>query len=76
MPPEIIALILLIVVLMVGAFFAGKSVERDQSEARQQAWREKNRRRWERKPSGGDILGGPWPLPEACFGDAETIRSR
>ena len=69
MPPEIIALIdkphLLIAVLLVGAF-AGMTVERFLSQVRRQAWREKNRWRWERKRSGEDVAGGPWlakPVP-------------
>jgi hypothetical protein len=63
MPPEIIALIdephLLIVGLLVGVL-AGMTVERFRSKLRRQAWREKNRWRWERKRSGGNVAGGPW----------------
>jgi len=63
MPPEIIALIekphLLIAVLLVGAF-AGMTVEQFLFRIRRQAWRERNRWRWERKRSGGKIASGPW----------------
>lgn len=71
MPPEIIALIdkphLLIAVLLGGAF-AGVIVERSLSKMRRQAWRARNRRRWERKRGGGNIAGEPWdpkPYPAA-----------
>jgi hypothetical protein len=64
MPPEFIELIekphLLIGVLLVGAF-VGVTVERFLSERRRQAWREKNRWRWEWKPRGGNSEGGSWP---------------
>ena len=65
MPPEIIALIvekphLLIIVLLVGAF-AGMAVERFLSKMRRQAWREKNRWRWERKRRASNVASGPWP---------------
>lgn len=68
MPPEIIALIdkphLLIAVLLGGAF-AGMIVERFLSNMRRQAWRARNRRRWERKRGGGNIAGEPWvPTPD------------
>jgi hypothetical protein len=68
MPPEIIGLIekphLLIAVMLVGAL-AGMAFERFLSEMRRQAWREKNRWRWERKRSGGNIDSGPWtPKPD------------
>jgi hypothetical protein len=68
MPPEIIALIdkphLLVSVLLVGAF-AGMTVERFLSKTRRQAWREKNRWRWERTRSGGNIDKGLWsPKPD------------
>jgi hypothetical protein len=63
MPPEIIGLIekphLLIAVLLVGAF-VGAAIERFLSEKRRQAWREKNRWRWKRKHSGGNIENGSW----------------
>src|SRR5829696_4588761 len=65
MPPEIVAIVekphLLIVVLLVGAF-VGMAVERFLSNMRRQAWREKNRWRWERKRSGSsNVASGPWP---------------
>lgn len=63
MPPEIIALIekphLLIVVLLVGAL-AGMTVEHFLSKMRRQAWKERNRWRWERKRIGGNIDSGSW----------------
>jgi hypothetical protein len=70
MPPEIVALIdkphLLIAVLLVGAF-AGMACERLLSNMRRQAWRERNRWRWERKRDGGSIATGPWvPKPDSA----------
>ena len=66
MPPEFIALIekpyLLIAVLLVGGT-VGIAVERFSSKMRQQAWREKNRWRWEKKRNEGGIAEGPW-LPK------------
>lgn len=63
MPPEIIALIdkphLLIAVLAVGAFF-GVTVERFATQMRRQAWRERNRGRWNNKSRGGKVANGPW----------------
>ena len=60
MPPEIIALIenphLLVAVLAVGAFF-GMTVERFATQMRRQAWRERNRGRWNNKAR----REGPWP---------------
>jgi len=63
MTPEIIALIdkphlLLIVVLLVGAF-AGMKLEQFLSKMRRQAWREKNRWRWEKKRGAGNLANGP-----------------
>jgi hypothetical protein len=65
MPSDIIALIvekpqLLIVVLLVGAC-AGMAVERLLSKMRRQAWREKNRWRWESRRRGSNVAGGQWP---------------
>ena len=61
MPPEIVSLIekphLLVAVLFVGAF-AGMTVERFLSKMRRQAWREKNRWRWERKRSETNVDNG------------------
>jgi hypothetical protein len=67
MPPEIVALIekphLLIAVLLVGAF-AGMTVKQFLSKVRRQAWRDRNRWRWERKRHEGNIASGPWvPKP-------------
>ena len=69
MQPEIIALIekpyLLIGVMLVGGF-VGIVVERFSSKMRRQAWRERNRWRWERKRSEGNIANGPWfPKPDS-----------
>ena len=65
MPPEIVALIdrphLLIAVLVVGAII-GMGIEQLLSQMRRQAWREKNRWRWERKRSEGKTANGPWPM--------------
>jgi hypothetical protein len=70
-PAEVLALIetpfllVLIVVLFVGVV-VGTAVEQFRSKMRRQAWREKNRPRWEKK-SGASIAIGPWspmPVPE------------
>ncbi|TJW02514.1 MAG: DUF2726 domain-containing protein [Mesorhizobium sp.] len=68
MPPEIVGLIeepyLLIAVLLVGVF-GGMAVERFRSKIRRQAWREKNRWRWERKRNWSKIDNGPLaPKPD------------
>jgi hypothetical protein len=67
MPPEIVALIdkshlLLIVVLLVGVF-AGIKLGQVLSKMRRQAWREKNRWRWERKRGADNLANGPWLAP-------------
>lgn len=58
MPPEIIALVekpyLLFAVLLVGAFL-GMHTERFLGWMRRQAWRKRNRWRWERKRGGGPV---------------------
>ncbi|NKL26920.1 hypothetical protein GFL92_08940 [Rhizobium leguminosarum bv. viciae] len=63
MPPEILALIekphLLVAVLFVGAF-AGMTVEQFISRVRKQAWRARNRSRWDQKRNGASIAIGPW----------------
>lgn len=63
MPAEIIALVekphLLIAVLLVGAF-VGIIIEQFLSKTRRQAWRERNRWRWEKNRSAGKIASGPW----------------
>lgn len=71
MPPEILALIdkphLLLAVLLVGAF-AGMTIERFLSKKRRQAWRERNRWRWEKKRNGSTIVDGPWlPGPDPAL---------
>jgi hypothetical protein len=67
MPPEIVALaekpFLLIAVLLVGAI-AGMAVERILSKKRRQAWRERNRWRWERTRTDGNVQTRPW-LPKS-----------
>ena len=67
MPPEVVALIakphLLIAVLAVGAF-CGVTVERFTAQMRRQAWRERNRGRWNNKVRTGGVAKGPW-LPKA-----------
>ena len=66
MPPEIVALIekplLLVAVLLVGTI-AGITIERFLSKKRREEWRDKNRWRWARKRSGGNLTSGPW-LPK------------
>ncbi|MPY73235.1 MAG: hypothetical protein GEU87_03140 [Alphaproteobacteria bacterium] len=68
MPPEIIALIdkpYLLIAVLLGGIFAGIIVERFLSNMRRQAWRARNRRRWERERGGGNIAGEPWvPKPD------------
>jgi Protein of unknown function (DUF2726) len=61
MPPEIIALIDKphLLILLVGAF-AGMTAERFLSRVRRQAWRERNRWRWERKRSVDNTASGLW----------------
>lgn len=64
MPPEILALIekphLLIAILVVGVV-AGMNIEKFLSKARRQAWREKNRWRWQKKHAEFNIVSGPRP---------------
>ena len=69
MPPEILALIdhplSLIAVLFVGAL-AGAMVESLLTKRRREAWKAKNKWRWEKKGSGGKVAAGPWsPKPDA-----------
>jgi hypothetical protein len=63
MPPEIIALFdkphLLIAVLLVGAL-AGITVEQFRSKMRRQAWRERNRSRWEKRRTWPNIARELW----------------
>ena len=63
MPPEILALIdkphLLFAVLFAGALF-GMAVDQFLSKRQRQAWREKNRWRWERKRGADNVASGPW----------------
>jgi hypothetical protein len=68
MPPELVALIgnapLLIAGLLVGATI-GMNVERFRSKMRRQAWRDRNRWRWERKrPVGDNDIGRLAPKPD------------
>ena len=82
MPPEIIALIekphLLIALLLVGGF-AGMTVEKFLSTMRRQAWKERNRWRWERKRPWGNIGSSPRaPKPDTAvvkkFDAADQLR--
>ena len=82
MPPEILALtetpLPLIAVLFVGVF-TGMTVEQFLSKRRRQAWRERNRWRWERKRSEGNIASGTWvPKPNSAtpkqFDAADQLR--
>lgn len=55
---------MLIIVLLVGAF-GGMTIERFRSKIRRQAWREKNRWRWERERFWKNANSGPWaPKPD------------
>src|SRR5688572_5299643 len=62
MPPEIASLVakphLLLAVLLVGALI-GVAIEQSRARMRRRAWRERNRWRWERKSSSGNVLS-PW----------------
>jgi hypothetical protein len=63
MPAEILALLerspLLTILLLIGVFFAGMTVERFLSTMRRQAWRKSNRWRWEKKRNSSKIASGP-----------------
>lgn len=81
-PAEVLALMdrphLLIAVLLVGAF-AGIMVEQALSRMRRQAWRAKNRSRWEKKGNRASIVAGPWlptpaPEPPKQFDAADQLR--
>lgn len=50
--------------ILLAGVLAGMALERFLSRRRRQAWREKNRWRWAREHSGGDILSGPWVTPK------------
>lgn len=67
MPPELAELtakpILLVVIFLAGVL-AGMVLERFLSRKRRQAWRQRNRARWARQRSGGDILSGLWVAPK------------
>lgn len=54
---------LLVVIFLAGAL-AGMVLERLLSRKRRQAWRERNRARWARERSKGDILSGLWVTPK------------
>ena len=62
MPPEIIALIDKphLIVGPLGGAFVGVIVGWILSEMRRQAWRARNRWRWERKRNRRDSAGEPW----------------
>ncbi|MET4691109.1 DUF2726 domain-containing protein [Sinorhizobium fredii] len=58
---------LLLAALSVG-FIVGMAVEELLSTMRRQAWRTRNRSRWEKAVSGASIVPGPWlstPVPES-----------
>ncbi|KAA3449691.1 hypothetical protein C7I87_15340 [Mesorhizobium sp. SARCC-RB16n] len=67
MPSEFVELIekpvLLFAALLAGVL-AGMALERLLSRRRRQAWRERNRSRWARERSEGDILSGLWVAPK------------
>lgn len=67
MPPELAELtakpILLVVIFLAGVL-AGMVLECFLSRKRRQAWRQRNRARWARQRSGGDILSGLWVAPK------------
>jgi hypothetical protein len=67
MPPEFSELVQQIIppfgILLAGVL-AGFALERFLSRKRRQAWRERNRWRWARARSGGDILSGLWVAPK------------
>ncbi|MHC2795520.1 hypothetical protein ACVINZ_004532 [Mesorhizobium jarvisii] len=50
--------------IMLAGVLTGMTLERFLSRKRRQAWREKNRLRWARERSGGDILSGLWVAPK------------
>ena len=61
MPPEIV--LIFICVVLVGV---GMAVERASSKMRRQAWRERNRRRWEKNRSDGNAAFEQWfPKPDS-----------
>ncbi|POH33701.1 MULTISPECIES: DUF2726 domain-containing protein [Sinorhizobium] len=62
---------LLIAILFVGTF-AGITVEQFLSRMRRDAWRARNRSRWEKKSAGASIVSGPWPSNTAL----ETSKQR
>lgn len=62
MPPEIILIFICVVLVGVGI-----AVERASSKMRRQAWRERNRGRWERNRSDGPTAFEQWfPKPETA----------
>ncbi len=61
MPPEIILIFICVVLVGVGI-----AVERASSKMRRQAWRERNRGRWERNRSDGNTAFEQWfPKPDS-----------
>lgn len=60
MPPELVVL----AVIFLAGVLAGMVLERRLSRKRRQAWRQRNRARWARERSGGDILSGLWVAPK------------
>ncbi|PBB28028.1 DUF2726 domain-containing protein [Mesorhizobium sp. WSM4307] len=67
MPPEFSELVQQIILpfgMLLAGVIVGMALERFLSRKRRQAWREKNRLRWARERSGGDILSGLWIAPK------------
>ena len=67
MPPEFSELVQQIIPpfgFLLAGVLVGMALERFLSRKRRQAWREKNRLRWAREHSGGDILSGLWTAPK------------
>ncbi|TPN46367.1 DUF2726 domain-containing protein [Mesorhizobium sp. B1-1-7] len=50
--------------ILLAGVLVGMALERFLSRKRRQAWREKNRWRWAKERSGGDILSGLWGAPK------------
>lgn len=50
--------------ILLAGVLAGMALERFLSRKRKQAWKERNRWRWAKERSGGDILSGLWVTPK------------
>ncbi|MER8744893.1 DUF2726 domain-containing protein [Mesorhizobium sp. M1004] len=76
MPPEYVELIakpLLPTAIFLVGVFAGMALERFVSRIRKQAWRKRNRWRWARERSGGDILSGLWTATKPVSAPTKPI---